>query len=145
MKIAIASDHGGLSLKKEILNYLSTLSHTVQDFGCFTDDSVDYPDYAKPVAMGVAKGEFDRGILVCGTGVGISIAANKVKGIRAASVFDTETAKLTREHNNLNVLCLGGRILSVELAKEIVKIFLETPFAGGRHEGRLKKIAEMEK
>lgn len=144
MKIAIGADHGGYALKEEIVALLKDLGHEVADFGCNCADSVDYPDYALPVAEKVASGEFDRGILICGTGVGMSIAANKVKGIRCALVHDLFTAKATREHNDSNVLAMGGRIIGPAVAREIVKIWLSTEFEGGRHQNRLNKIAAIE-
>lgn len=144
MKIAIGADHGGYALKEEIVALLKELGHEVEDFGCNCADSVDYPDYALPVAEKVASGEFDRGILICGTGVGMSIAANKVKGIRCALVHDLFTAKATREHNDSNVLAMGARIIGPAVALEIVKIWLSTEFAGGRHQNRLNKIAAIE-
>lgn len=144
MKIAIAADHGGYTLKEEIKKVILDLGHEVEDFGCECLDSVDYPDYALPVAEKVAQGQFDRGILICGTGIGMSIAANKVKGIRCALVHDLFSAKATRQHNDSNVLAMGGRIIGPGVATEIVKIWLTTEFEGGRHENRVKKITEIE-
>jgi len=140
MKIVIASDHGGLELKKTVLLYLQQNKVDVTDLGCFTPDSVDYPDFALKAAKEVSEGRADRAILVCGTGIGMAITANKIKGIRAASIVDLYSARLSREHNNLNVLCLGGRVIGPAVAEEIVDAFLKTPFAGGRHDGRVKKI-----
>lgn len=145
MKVLVASDHGGYSLKQEILKVLKQMNIPFADLGSDSEASVDYPDYAEAVALKVSKGEADRGILVCGTGAGMAITANKFKGVRASIVSDLYTAQMTRQHNDLNVLCLGGRILSVTLACEIVKIFLVTPFEGGRHERRINKIKDLEK
>ncbi len=144
LKIALAADHGGVHMKDEIRRLLETLHIDVTDFGCNCEDSVDYPDYALPVAERVASGEFDRGILVCGTGIGMSIAANKVKGVRCALVHDTFSAKATREHNDSNVLAMGARVIGPGLALEIVKTWLDTPFSGGRHLRRLEKITAIE-
>jgi ribose 5-phosphate isomerase B len=131
-------------LKEEIKTLLSSMNIETEDFGCSCEDSVDYPDYALPVAQKVAAGEFDRGILVCGTGIGMSIAANKVPGIRCALVHDTFSARATREHNNTNVLAMGERVIGPGLALDIVKIWLETEFQGGRHERRVEKITQIE-
>lgn len=144
MNIAISSDHGGNILRKEITSLLDELGHTFQDFGPPTNDSVDYPDYAKPVSEGVAAGNFDRGILICGTGIGMSIAANKVKGIRCALVHDVFSAKATRGHNDSNVIAMGERVIGGGLAREIVKTWLESEFEGGRHERRIFKLTELE-
>lgn len=144
MKVAIAADHGGYKLKEEIKNWLSSMNIETEDFGCSCEDSVDYPDYALPVAQKVAAGEYDRGILICGTGIGMSIAANKVPGIRCALVHDTFSARATREHNNTNVLAMGERVIGPGLALDIVKIWLETEFQGGRHERRVEKITQIE-
>ncbi|KOO49719.1 ribose 5-phosphate isomerase B [Viridibacillus arvi] len=144
MKIAISSDHGGNNLRKEIMTLLEELGINYDDFGPQTSDSVDYPDYALPVAEGVASGKYDRGILICGTGIGMSIAANKVKGIRCALVHDLFSAKATRCHNNSNVLAMGERVIGPGLALEIVRTWLSTEFEGGRHERRVEKLAEIE-
>ena len=144
MKIALGADHAGFQLKDSLKRLLDELGIPYEDFGTATAQSVDYPDYAKAVAEGVAGGQFDRGILVCGTGVGMSIAANKVAGVRSAAIVDTDTARLTREHNDLNVLTLGARVLPESRAREIVRTFLQTPFSGGRHGERLKKIHALE-
>ncbi|MFP3916627.1 ribose 5-phosphate isomerase B [Lysinibacillus telephonicus] len=144
MKIAISSDHGGNNLRKEIMSLLDDLDISYEDFGPQSSDSVDYPDYAKPVADGVASGKFDRGILICGTGIGMSIAANKVKGIRCALVHDVFSAKATRCHNDSNVLAMGERVIGPGLACEIVKAWLNTDFEGGRHTRRIDKISELE-
>lgn len=144
MKIAISSDHGGNILRKDIKNLLDEIGIEYKDFGPHTDDSVDYPDYAKPVADVVASGEFDRGILVCGTGIGMSIAANKVKGIRCALVHDVFSAKATRGHNDSNILAMGERVVGTGLAREIVKTWLSEEFEGGRHGNRIEKITSLE-
>lgn len=144
MKIAISSDHGGNNLRKEIMALLDELNIVYEDFGPQTNDSVDYPDYARPVAEKVASGEFDRGILICGTGIGISIAANKFKGIRCALVHDVFSAKATRCHNDSNVLAMGERVIGPGLAREIVTAWLNTEFEGGRHTRRIEKISELE-
>lgn len=144
MKIAIASDHGGFALKQQIMEYLASLGYEYKDFGCYTADSMDYPDIAFPTAQAVASGEFERGILICGTGIGVSICANKVKGIRCALCSDVVSAELTRQHNDSNVLAMGGRIIGVEVAKAIVKTWLATEFTGGRHQRRIDKISACE-
>lgn len=144
MKIAIASDHGGYELKEEITMLLKEMNVSFKDFGVHENKSVDYPEYAFEVGNEVACGNFDRGILICGTGVGISIAANKVKGVRCALVHDVFTAKATREHNDSNVLAMGGRVIGVELAKEIVRTWLKTDFIGAHHEARINKISQYE-
>jgi ribose 5-phosphate isomerase B len=140
MKIAIGSDHGGFSLKEEIKTVLDELGHEYADFGCNSEESVDYPDFAVPVSEKVARGEFERGILICGTGIGMSITANKVKGIRCALVHDLFSAQATRAHNDSNVLAMGERIIGPGVAKEIVRIWLTTEFEGGRHQRRVDKI-----
>lgn len=140
MKIAIGADHAGYQLKDSLKKLLDELGVAYEDFGTTSAQSVDYPDYAQAVAHGVAGGQFDRGILVCGTGVGMAIAANKVAGVRAAAIVDTDTARLSREHNDLNVIALGARVLPESRAREIVKTFLETRFEGGRHAARVAKI-----
>lgn len=144
MNIAISSDHGGNNLRKEIMDLLEELGFTYEDFGPKDDTSVDYPDYALPVANGVASGKFDKGILICGTGIGMSIAANKVKGIRCALVHDVFSAKATRCHNDSNVIAMGERVIGAGLAREIVSAWLHTEFEGGRHERRIKKITDLE-
>ena len=144
MKIAIASDHGGFALKQQIMEYLTSLGYEYKDFGCYTDDSMDYPDIAFPTAQAVASCEFERGILICGTGIGVSICANKVKGIRCALCSDVVSAELTRQHNDSNMLAMGGRIIGVEVAKAIVKTWLGTEFTGGRHQRRIDKISACE-
>jgi ribose 5-phosphate isomerase B len=144
MRIALGADHAGVALKHDIKRLLDELQLPYEDVGTYSEQSVDYPDFAERVARGVAAGEFDRGILVCGTGIGMAIAANKIAGIRAAPVTDLDSARLSREHNDANVLALGGRVISRERALEIVRVFLETPFAGGRHERRIRKIGDLE-
>ncbi len=146
MKIALACDHGGLALKNKIAEYLAANGYEAVDFGTTTDCSCDYPDFALRGAEAVAKGECDRGIFVCTTGIGISIAANKVPGIRCALCTDETCARLTREHNNANVLALGGGIVGVNLGLNIAKTFLETEFSGlEKHQRRIDKIAAIEK
>lgn len=144
MKVAIASDHGGIRIREEIKKLMDEMGIEYTDFGCECGISVDYPDYALPVAEKVASGEFDRGILICGTGIGMSIAANKVKGIRCALVHDVFSAKATREHNDSNMLAMGERVIGPGLAREIAKVWLTTPFEGGRHEKRIQKISAYE-
>ena len=145
MKIAIGCDHGGIVLKPAILEYLDKKGIPYEDLGTYTTDSVDYPVYAKKVADAVASGAFEKGILLCGTGIGMSIAANKVKGIRAAVLSDEFSAAACSAHNDANVLCLGGRVLSPEKAVKLVDLWLTTPFEGSRHIRRLGLIADMEK
>lgn len=145
MKIAVACDHGGLALKKVLLQYLYQNGYEVHDFGTETEDSCDYPDYALPAAEAVASGECDRGILICSTGIGISIAANKVRGIRCAHCHDTYSAKYTRLHNDANMIAFGQKIIGEGLMLEIVDVFLHTPFEGGRHQRRVDKITAIEK
>lgn len=137
MKIAIANDHAAVGLKQVILAYLEELGHTVENFGTDTDASCNYPEYGEKAARAVAEGRADCGILICGTGVGISIAANKVNGIRAAVCSDATTARLVKEHNNANMLAFGARIVGTELAKDMVKAYLEAEFLGGRHASAL--------
>lgn len=144
MKLSIGSDHAGYDLKKQIFEYLQKEGHVVIDQGTYNKDSVDYPDFAKWVVKDVQDKEADYGILVCYTGIGMSMAANKARGIRAALVGKVEDAVLTREHNNANVLCLSAKNTSVEDAFEIVKAFLSTDFAGGRHERRVEKVMRFE-
>lgn len=145
MKIAIGSDHVGVELKPIIIDYLKELGHEVEDFGAYSSERTDYPIYGKKVAEEVVSGNFDCGILICGTGVGISIAANKVKGIRAVVCSEPYSAKLSKEHNNTNILAFGSRVVGPELAKMIVKEWLDAKFEGGRHENRVKMISEIEK
>ena len=144
MKVAIASDHGGYELKEQIKTIMNELNIDYQDLGTNSIESVDYPDYVVPVTKKVLSKEVDRGILICGTGIGMSIAANKVKGIRAALVHDSYTAKVTRQHNDSNVLCLGARNTGLNVALDIARIWLQTEYEGGRHELRLHKISLLE-
>ena len=143
MRIAIGSDHRGLNLKQFIIKLLTETGHSYQDFGCYTDEPVDYPDIAQQVAQAVARGDFERGILVCSTGIGMSIAANKVKGIRAALCCNAFSARRARQHNDANILCLGAQE-EPALIPEIVDVFLTSEFEGGRHQRRLNKIRDME-
>lgn len=144
--IAIASDHGGFAMKEDILAHLKAKGVQVEDLGCYTEDSVDYPIYADKVCKGILAGTYERGILVCGTGVGMSIAANKYPGIRASLCSDCYSAQMTMEHNNSNVLCLGGRTVGVELAKMIVDTYLSASFSGlEKHARRIAMIGELEK
>ncbi|GKX30614.1 ribose-5-phosphate isomerase [Vallitalea longa] len=139
--IAIGSDHGGFQLKQEIIEYLEANKVEYKDYGCYDEKSCDYPDFAKKVCNAIVNKECEKGILICGTGIGISITANKIKGIRAALCHDCFSAKATREHNNANILALGGRIVGSELAKMIVDIFLNTEFSNDeRHIRRINKI-----
>ncbi len=145
MKIGLGSDHGGFELKKEIVDHLMKKGIACEDFGTYTKDSCDYPDYAYKVAEAVLAGTCDLGILVCGTGIGISIAANKVDGIRCAVVSDTFSAEMSRAHNNANMLALGERVVGKGLALKIVDTWLATEFEGGRHAERVNKIMAIEK
>ena len=142
--IAIGSDHGGFALKQEILRHLEAAGYSVKDFGTYSADSCDYPVYGEAVARAVASGECERGILICGTGIGISISANKVRGIRAALCGDCYSAEMTRRHNDANILALGARVLGPGLALKIVDTFLTTEFEGGRHARRIALISEIE-
>ncbi|MBD2845901.1 ribose 5-phosphate isomerase B [Paenibacillus sp. IB182496] len=145
MKIAIGADHAGYRLKDVVVPFIESLGHEVEDYGCDCPDSVDYPDYALPVCTQVIEGKADRGILICGTGIGMSIAANKLPGIRCALTHDMFSAQATREHNDTNVLALGERVIGPGLAQEIIRIWLETPFsAGERHIGRIGKVQALE-
>lgn len=144
-KIAIGCDHGGYRLKQTVISHLKEKGLEVKDFGTYSEESCNYPDYAKAVGEAVASGEFERGILICGTGVGISIAANKVKGIRAACVSDTFSAKMCRVHNDANILCFGERVVGAGLALELVDAYLGASFEGGRHKTRVDLISAMEK
>lgn len=144
MRVVLGADHGGFQLKAAIRTWLEELGIEYEDCGTHSADSVDYPDYARVVAQKVASGEFDRGILVCGTGIGMSIAANKVPGVRAALCHDVFSAQATREHNDSNVLCLGERVIGPGHARLIVETWLRTPFSGGRHAQRIAKIGDME-
>ena len=144
MRIAIGSDHRGFALKEALKELLAELGHEWVDLGCQGEEAVDYPDIARPVAEAVAAGEYERGILICGSGVGMSIAANKVKGVRAALCHDTFAGRLTRRHNDANVLCLGGWCIGRGVAEDIVRVFLSEDFEGGRHARRVEKIRAME-
>lgn len=144
MKIAVACDHGGYELKKEIKKYLTENNYEVMDFGTDSTDSCDYPDYALPAAEAVANGECERGILVCSTGIGVSIVANKVPGVRCAHCHDTYCAEFTRLHNDANMLALGAKVVGAGYALKIVEIFLNTQFEGGRHRRRVDKISAVE-
>ena len=144
MKLAIGSDHGGFRLKEAIKTYLLAHDYEVTDFGTEGEDSCDYPDFALPVAEAVAKGEYDRGILICGTGIGIGIVANKIKGVRAALCHDTFSAEACRNHNDANILTMGERIVGEGLALKIVETFLNSDFEGGRHQRRVDKIKALE-
>lgn len=143
--IAIGSDHGGYELKEHVKKHLAERGIEVKDFGVHSEESVDYPDCARPVCEAVLSGEYERGILFCGTGIGISMAANKFDGIRAALCGDVFSAKMAKEHNNANIICLGGRVTGRELAFMIVDTFLDAEFQGGRHQTRIDKIHAIEK
>lgn len=140
MKIAIACDHAAVDQKNELIKYLESQGHQVTNFGTNTNDSVDYPDYAVKAAEDVASGNSEKGIIICGSGIGVSISANKVKGIRAALCYNEETAKLSRQHNNANIMCYGARFIDLETAKKMVDNFINTNFEGGRHQNRVDKI-----
>ena len=144
-RIAIGSDHAGFSVKETIRKYLESAGYSVSDLGTSSEESVDYPDYGKAVGERVISKQVDLGIAVCGSGIGISIAANKVPGIRAALAHDVNTARLAREHNDANVLALGGRMVTDEAAIEMVQVFLTTAYLGGRHQRRLDKISAIER
>ena len=145
MKIAIASDHRGFHMKARLCQAIQEWHYQVHDFGPESSDSVDYPDYAARVAACVSSGEYDRGILICGTGIGMCITANKFRGVRAAPCHDTVTAEYSRLHNDANILCLSANQLSDQLAEQVVQIWLKTEFEGGRHARRLEKISEIER
>jgi ribose 5-phosphate isomerase B len=145
MQIGLACDQGGFELKEELKAFLKTLGIEPIDMGTFNEDSVDYPDFGVLVAEKVSRGELEKGILICGTGIGMSMVANKFPRIRAALANDLYSSRCSREHNDANILIIGGRIVGKELAKEIVRVWLETPFAGGRHKRRLEKIEALEK
>lgn len=142
MKIAFGADHGGYELKEILKEMLLQSGRGVVDVGCFSNDSVDYPDFADKVVETILKGECDLGILICGTGIGMSIAANRHRRIRAANCCDVYTAKMSREHNNANILCLGARVLEIDCVKLMVNAWLETEFSGGRHQKRVAKFSE---
>ena len=142
--LAIASDHGGFALKQEIMAHLRATGVEFEDLGTYSEGSCDYPVYAEKLGKAVAAGDYEKGILICGTGIGISIAANKIHGVRAALCGDCYSAEMCRRHNDANVLALGGRVLGVELAKRIVDTFLTAPFEGGRHQRRVDLISALE-
>lgn len=143
MKIMIGCDHGGYQLKSVLVPHLQQLGHEVQDIGVFSAESCDYPQYALTVARAVARGEVERGVLVCGSGVGMCIAANRTRGVRAVQPNEPYTAKMSRRHNNSNVLCLGGRLIGVDMAVEILNVWLHEPFEGGRHQRRVDQIDQL--
>jgi ribose 5-phosphate isomerase B len=143
-RVALGCDHGGLEMKNKLRNFIEDMGCRVKDFGTYTPDAVDYPDYARAVAEAVSGGEFERGVIVDGAGIGSCMAANKVKGVRAAMCYDLKTVMNSREHNDANVLTLGGKMIDMELAKEMVKAWLSTPFGGGRHKRRVDKIMAIE-
>lgn len=145
MRIAIGTDHRGFTIRQKVVELVQQLGHEVIDVGAFSADAVDYPDIASDVAHRVSRGEADRGILVCGTGLGMCIAANKVRGVRAAPCHDDITAELSRRHNDANVLCLSADLLGERLIDRMVEIWLNTPFEGGRHARRVEKINEIER
>ncbi len=144
-KIIIGCDHGGFELKNEVIAHLTKRGVEVTDVGTYSTDSCNYPDYARAACQRIQSGEFERGILICGTGIGISIAANKHNGIRAACCSDTFSARMTRLHNNANVLCLGGRVVGAGLACDMVDLFIDTEFEGGRHQARVDLLTDIEK
>lgn len=144
MKISFGCDHGGFAVKNAVIEHLRTKGYDVLDFGTFGEDSCDYPDFALKVAKSVSSGEAEKGVLICGTGIGMSIAANKVKGIRCAHVNDAFSAEFTRRHNDSNVIALGARIASESDIIKYIDIFLSTPFEGGRHQRRVDKISQIE-
>ncbi len=145
MMVVIGSDHGGFELKNILVNFLKEKNYDVLDVGTYSEESVDYPDIADALCAKINDGTCERGILVCGTGIGMNMCANKHKGIRAAQCHDTFSAKMTRQHNNANVLTMGGRVVGSELAKDIVTEFLTNEFLGGRHEARVNKMMSLEK
>lgn len=146
MKIAMACDHGAFEYKEELKAMICAMGHEVEDFGCYDTSSVDYPDMIAPAVKSVAEGKNERGIILCGTGIGVSITANKIDGIRCALCSDCFSAKATREHNDSNVLAMGQRVIGIELAKEITRIWLETPFSNdSRHIRRIEKVMALEK
>jgi ribose 5-phosphate isomerase B len=137
LKVAIGCDHGGIDLKDIIKSVLTDLGHEIDDQGCYSSESVDYPNFAKSVSLLVKDGKCDRGILICGTGIGMSMAANRIPGIRAALCHEMFSARMSREHNDANILCLGGRVIGQGLAAEVVKTWMTTDFVGGRHQRRI--------
>ncbi len=144
MKIAIGNDHAGYALKQELKRTLQEQGYDVVDYGCYSDTPVDYPIYGKKVGEAIASGECERGILICGTGIGISLAANKIKGIRCAACSEPLSAELSRRHNNANIVAIGARIIGPAVAEAIVEVFLKTEFEGGRHERRVNLISDIE-
>ena len=142
--LVIASDHGGFALKQELMEHLRARGVEFEDIGTYTTDSCDYPVYAEKAARGVAEGKYEKGILVCGTGIGMSLAANKIRGIRCAVLSDCFSAEMCRAHNDANMIALGGRVIGAELAKRMVDLFLDTPFLGGRHARRVDLIRALE-
>lgn len=140
MRIAIGSDHAGFAYKTALIEMLRAEGHEVKDFGTDSEEAVDYPDYVRPVAQSVARGEFDRGIVLGGSGNGEQMAANKVRGIRCALCWDATTARLARQHNDANMVSIGQRVTGIETAKEVVRVFLATAFEGGRHRQRIEKL-----
>ena len=142
--LVIASDHGGFALKQELMEHLRAWGVEFEDIGTYTTDSCDYPVYAEKAARGVAEGKYEKGILVCGTGIGMSLAANKIRGIRCAVLSDCFSAEMCRAHNDANMIALGGRVIGAELAKRMVDLFLDTPFLGGRHARRVDLIRALE-
>ena len=145
MRVGLACDHGGFWLKEDLKVFLKSTGGDPVDLGSFDETSVDYPDFGMQVAEKVSRGELERGILICGTGIGMSIVANKFPGVRAALANELYSARCSREHNDANILVLGGRVVGPGLAREIVKVWLETPFSGGRHQRRLEKITALER
>jgi ribose 5-phosphate isomerase B len=145
MRVAAGGDHAGFALKAALVQMLRELGHEAQDLGCFSEERVDYTDFAIPVAERVARGEADRGLIVCGTGIGSCIAANKIAGVRAAVLSEAYSARMTRAHNDANVLCLGARVVGLDVARDCLRTFLDTPFEGGRHAERLARIAALER
>ncbi|MEA3253445.1 MAG: ribose 5-phosphate isomerase B [Chloroflexota bacterium] len=145
MNIALGCDHRGLKVKQAVIEFLSEMDRSYHDFGCYSTESVDYPDIAREVGEAVASGKYEQGLLICSTGIGMSIAANKIKGIRAALCCDAQSAQRARQHNDANVLCLRGEDIELEAALEIVKAYLSSTFEGGRHARRLKRVEDMEK
>ena len=143
MKIAIGADHAGWQLKEDIKTFLNTLGHNITDFGTNSGESVDYPDFAKKVAISVSSGKSDVGVLLCGTGIGMAMTANKIKGIRAAVCHNEYTAEMSRRHNDANVFCAGARVTDADTIKKMLKLWLSTPFEGGRHKRRVDKIDDL--
>jgi ribose 5-phosphate isomerase B len=140
LRVAIGSDHAGFQYKAMLIEVIKSMGHEVKDFGTFSEEPVDYPDYIRPVAEAVARGEYERGVVLGGSGNGEAIVANKVHGIRCALCWDVTTARLARQHNDANIVALGQRVVSQEAAKDLVRVFLSTEFEGGRHVARIKKI-----